>query len=701
MDFPQSRRAAVKRAIDNDNSFLVLDDVNLEIQEGEFVCLVGPSGCGKSTLLNVVGGFLKATRGEVLIDNEPINGPDPRRIFILQENGVFPWLNVEDNVGFGLLDKPASERRQKVDHYIELVGLKGFEKAYPREISGGMKQRVELARALAANPDVLYMDEPFGALDFLTRLRIRLELIEIWRREKKTVLFVTHDVEESVQLADRIVVMTSRPARIATIIDVKLPRPRDLDSPEYLSIRDEIFEIIGLEHSGLVPGQEVDGQPPAKAAPETIAGRSLRTKNLDADVIIIGGGPAGSALGTYLSRLGVDHFILDKAHHPRAHVGESLSCACTPLLKELNVLDTVEREGFIVKPGVAWTSWNGTPPVDISFRELDLGHAYHVDRARFDELLLKHARENGSRVFSGGEVERIDFNRHGFATGITAKLGESRFTLRSRIVVDASGRHAILGRQLKLLKRNLSFPQFAVHSWFTNVDRGKPETADFTHLHLLPIRRGWVWQVPISESVTSIGVVTDREHFVHSGEKVDQFFMWAIGLNPVLAARMSEAVRLRELRLDGNYTYTMEQFVGDGWLLLGDAAFFVDPIFASGVANALHSARLAAPAICEALAAKQPAAAAFHEYQERLREGALLWQQLVGLFYTTAPLFARIVNESPARNRMLRLCEGNIYDTGAAETLRQMEDLIAYTQTESAENSLGSAYLASNAGAGA
>jgi ABC-type nitrate/sulfonate/bicarbonate transport system ATPase subunit/flavin-dependent dehydrogenase len=682
LEFPASRRAVGERTAGRGDSFLVLDDLSLEIQEGEFVCLVGPSGCGKSTLLNVVGGFLKATRGEVLIDNEPINGPDLRRIFIFQENGVFPWLNVEDNVGFGLLDKPASVRRQTVAHYIEMVGLKGFEKAYPREISGGMKQRVELARALAANPDVLYMDEPFGALDFLTRLRIRSELIEIWRREKKTVLFVTHDVEESVQLADRIVVMTSRPARIATIIDVKLPRPRDLDSPEYLSIRDEIFEIIGLEHSGLAPGQAVRDQPSGKVVPDAIAGRILRTKNLDADVIIIGGGPAGSALGTYLSRLGIDHFIIDKAHHPRAHVGESLSCACTPLLKELNVLDQVEREGFIVKSGIAWTSWNETQPVDISFRELEgLDHAYHVDRARFDELLLKHARENGSRVFSGGEVERIDFNRHGFATGITAKLGESRFTLRSRLVVDASGRHGILGRQLKQLKRNLSFPQFAVHSWFTNVDRGKPETADFTHLHLLPIRRGWVWQVPISETVTSIGVVTDREHFVHSGEKVDQFFMWALGLNPVLAARMSEAVRLREVRLDGNYTYTMESFVGDGWLLLGDAAFFVDPIFASGISNALYSARLAAPAIHQALAAAQPAAAAFHEYQEQLREGAQIWQQLVGLFYATSPLFARIVNESSARNRMLRLCEGYVYESGAAETLREMEELIADAQS--------------------
>ncbi len=226
----------------------VLEGVNLDVREGEFVCLVGPSGCGKSTILNIIGGFLKPTRGEVLIDGITVTEPDQRRIFIFQENGVFPWLPVEDNIGFGLLHKPAEERRRTLAHYIKMTGLTGFEKAYPHELSGGMKQRVEIARALAANPDVLYMDEPFGALDFLTRLRMRAELVQIWQREKKTVLFVTHDVEESVQLADRVVVMSSRPAMIQSIINVTLPRPRDLYSPAYLEIRDEIFRTMGMDY---------------------------------------------------------------------------------------------------------------------------------------------------------------------------------------------------------------------------------------------------------------------------------------------------------------------------------------------------------------------------------------------------------------------------------------------------------------------
>ncbi len=228
----------------------VLQEIDLNVAEGEFVCIVGSSGCGKSTLLNIVGGFLKPTRGAVFIDDQPVTGPDPRRLFIFQENSVFPWLTVEENIGFGLLQKPQSVRKEIVSRYIEMVGLVGFEKAFPSELSGGMKQRVEISRALAANPDVLFMDEPFGALDFLTRLKMRLELIQIWQKEKKTILFVTHDVEESVQLADRVVVMTRRPAKIRSILDVAIPRPRDLDSPAYLEIRDEIFELIGLDHWG-------------------------------------------------------------------------------------------------------------------------------------------------------------------------------------------------------------------------------------------------------------------------------------------------------------------------------------------------------------------------------------------------------------------------------------------------------------------
>ncbi|HEV8628886.1 MAG TPA: ABC transporter ATP-binding protein [Thermoanaerobaculia bacterium] len=231
-----------------DKTVEVLRGLDLDVAEGELVCVLGPSGCGKSTLLNVVGGFLPPTEGEVRIDGELVQGPDPRRIFVFQERGVFPWLTVEGNIGFGLWQLGEAERRERIAHYVNLVGLHGFEQAYPQELSGGMKQRVEVARALAVNPDVLYLDEPFGALDSITRLQMRSELLRIWERERKTVLFVTHDIEESVQLADRVVVMSARPAEIRRIVTIDIAHPRDLSSRRYIELRDSIFEEIGLAH---------------------------------------------------------------------------------------------------------------------------------------------------------------------------------------------------------------------------------------------------------------------------------------------------------------------------------------------------------------------------------------------------------------------------------------------------------------------
>ncbi len=230
------------------NRVTVLEAIDLKVGEGEFVCVLGPSGCGKSTLLNIIAGFISPTCGQVRIDGDAVRGPDPRRIFVFQERGVFPWLTVEGNIGFGLFKLSKAERRERIAHYVKLVGLQGFEKAYPQELSGGMKQRLEVARALAVNPDVLFMDEPFGALDSITRLTMRGELLRIWRAERKTIVFVTHDIEESIQLADRVVVMSARPARIQRIVNIDISHPRDISSRRYLELRDGIFEQIGLAH---------------------------------------------------------------------------------------------------------------------------------------------------------------------------------------------------------------------------------------------------------------------------------------------------------------------------------------------------------------------------------------------------------------------------------------------------------------------
>ncbi len=226
----------------------VLENIDLEVYDGEFVCLLGPSGCGKSTLLSAMAGFLKPTGGAIRIDGAIVRGPDPRRIFVFQERGVFPWLTVEGNIGFGLRRLSAKERAERVNRYIRMVGLEGFEKSYPHELSGGMKQRVEVARALAVNPDVMFLDEPFGALDSITRMIMRGELLRIWQAERKTILFVTHDIDEAVQLADRVVVMSARPGRIQQIVSIDIPHPRDISSPRYLELRDGILGQIGLAH---------------------------------------------------------------------------------------------------------------------------------------------------------------------------------------------------------------------------------------------------------------------------------------------------------------------------------------------------------------------------------------------------------------------------------------------------------------------
>ena len=208
----------------------VVDGVDLEVRQGEFVSIIGPSGCGKTTLLNIVGGFVKPTRGQVLLDHEPVKGPGPDRGVIFQEYGVFPWLTVRGNIEFGLglraNSRHAGHRTEIVERYLALMGLKDFADHHPKHLSGGMRQRLALARAYAVQPEFLLMDEPFGALDAQTRTAMQDLLLQVLASEGKTVLLVTHSVDEAIYLSSRIVVVTARPARVRTIIDVPFSYPR-------------------------------------------------------------------------------------------------------------------------------------------------------------------------------------------------------------------------------------------------------------------------------------------------------------------------------------------------------------------------------------------------------------------------------------------------------------------------------------------
>lgn len=234
----------------NDQRIEALRDANLVVQKGEFVCLIGASGCGKSTLLRIVAGFEPPSAGEALMWSKPIAGPAPDRGMVFQDYGLFPWLSVRQNIGFGPASRglPKAELRALVDRFVDMVGLTRFADAYPHQLSGGMKQRVAIARVLANDAEMVLMDEPFGALDAMTRERLQDELLDIWQRTHLTVLFVTHSIEEAIFLADRVVVMEPGPGRIASEHRIELPRPRDVSSPEFNAVRRELSARLHSHH---------------------------------------------------------------------------------------------------------------------------------------------------------------------------------------------------------------------------------------------------------------------------------------------------------------------------------------------------------------------------------------------------------------------------------------------------------------------
>ncbi|OTG84157.1 sulfonate ABC transporter ATP-binding protein [Acinetobacter sp. ANC 4558] len=228
------------------SSLMVLDDINLEIQQGEFISIVGSSGCGKSTLLRLIAGLDLNYQGEILLNQVPIKGTDLKRGLIFQEHRLLPWLTVTENIYLALEETTLSnqEKKQRVQEHIEIVGLQDFENAYPHELSGGMAQRVAIARGLVNKPDILLLDEPFGALDAMTRSHLQSELQRIWQHEKITMILVTHDIEEAVYLGDRVIVMSARPGRIKQIIDIPISHPRHKESEVLFKIRNQALNLL-------------------------------------------------------------------------------------------------------------------------------------------------------------------------------------------------------------------------------------------------------------------------------------------------------------------------------------------------------------------------------------------------------------------------------------------------------------------------
>jgi len=233
-----------------EGSVLAFEDLTLEVHENEILCILGPSGCGKTTLLKIIDGLMPADAGEVQIDGARVQGPRPTVAMVFQHFGLFPWKTVKENIGYGLRvqGRPAAEIEAAVQKYVKMVSLEGFEQAYPYQLSGGMQQRSGLARALAINPKILLMDEPFGAVDAQTREILQDEMLRIWEVEKKTMVFITHSIDEAILLGDRVVVMSPRPGRIRETLTVHLPRPRDINAMrgerEYLKLRNHIWDVL-------------------------------------------------------------------------------------------------------------------------------------------------------------------------------------------------------------------------------------------------------------------------------------------------------------------------------------------------------------------------------------------------------------------------------------------------------------------------
>ena len=252
---PKVQIKAVEKIYEGRNGKTVaLNGVNLDIYNNEFICVVGPSGCGKSTLLNIIAGLHEATSGEVLVDGVKVEGTGVDRGVVFQQYALFPWLTVKKNVEFGLKLKKnitKEQREQIAMKYIKMVGLEKFVNSYPKELSGGMKQRVAIARAYAVNPSLLLMDEPFGALDAQTRTQLQTELLKTWEEEMKTCFFITHDVEEAILLASRVVVMSARPGRIKEVIDIDIPYPRNQETkmlPRFTELKNYIWNMVYKEY---------------------------------------------------------------------------------------------------------------------------------------------------------------------------------------------------------------------------------------------------------------------------------------------------------------------------------------------------------------------------------------------------------------------------------------------------------------------
>ena len=405
-------------------------------------------------------------------------------------------------------------------------------------------------------------------------------------------------------------------------------------------------------------------------------------KDLDADVIVIGGGPAGSGISSYLAMNGYRVVVFERAIHPREHVGESLVPATNRVLEDIGFWEKMEDYGWTRKPGATWTGYAGNvgSEVVVTFADVEMenikqDYTFHVDRGRFDCELLKHASLLGAHVFQGANVLRVNTDEKGRATGVRVRFLDKELDFTSRYVIDASGRRALIGKQFGLWEKDQQFDQMAVYSWFRDVKPPSEETSQYIHVHFLPIERGWVWQIPIYDGITSVGVVVEKEVFQASGKDYEGFFDEVVNLSNNTKHILSDSTRIRDWYIEGDYSYKVSRFVGDGWMLVGDAARFVDPIFSSGVSVAMNSAKFAFEALDAALKGGDEREA-FEAYNDKVQRGVQIWYEWITIYYRLQALFTRLGKNKENKRQMQQLLQGDVYDRSAVDVLDKMKALV-------------------------
>ncbi len=628
------------------NGTLAVEDVTLTIGDGEFVALVGPSGCGKSTLLNMMAGFERPSQGTVLVDGAEVAAPSRKGIVITQRGSVFPWMTVRANLHFGARGMPADEVERSSRHYIELVGLSGFEDAFPHQLSGGMLQRVEVARALMAKPDVLYMDEPFGALDALTRMRMRAELLTILARDRHTCILVTHDVEEALHLADRIVVMSPRPGHVRADIPVAMPHPRVMSHPALVQLKERVLKELGMSSLDILrdtaaPTAELAGvalTPEEHVHPSALSLRpSTPPRRIGADtveqfdVIVVGGGPAGSSAATVVAGEGLRTLVLEREHFPRYHVGESLLPATWDLFERLGVTAEMEAEGFMVKQGVSFGLPGKSHDLTLLTSEFPeyfpRSYTYHVERARFDEILLHNARDKGAVVREGWTVRDVLFQGDHAVGVLAGPEGEEPKPILAPMVVDATGQKSLLARKLGWRRPDPALNKVSHFTLFDGAHRPDPGAqippderfGDSTLTTIQAIDGGWAWYIPLRDNNASVGVVLDAKYEKGLKGNPQARFDNAIASSGKLAAWVAGGRQTMEIKTISNISYLNDRFVGNGFALVGDASMFIDPIFSAGVTLAMRSGVYAAEAIVDCFAHRDFGAARLEAYEARIR----------------------------------------------------------------------------------